>query len=142
LNDPLHTQRASALLQERKEAMNRLNWSLQFCDGVKYFRCPTFESEMCRHILFGNETSQTAVLELQNELVVSDPLVHLELALWKAACELSPPIPFAHSLEWKAWYFGGWKDLKAQKRRDPLTSVTELVAPFLGLKRKGASKAV
>ena len=75
----------------------------------------------------------------QEKLQRGEPMVLLELALWKAACELNPPVQFAHSLEWKAWYHCGWKDLKAQMRRDPRTSITALVAPFLGLKRKGAS---
>jgi hypothetical protein len=140
--DPLHVQRANALLEQRKQAMDRMYWSLEFGDTVKYYCCRAFEAELCRHILFGNETSQAAVSRHQKVLRLSDPLVHLELALWKAACELSPPVPFGHSLEWKAWYRAGWKDLKAQMRRDPLTSVTALIAPFLGLKRKeGASEA-
>jgi hypothetical protein len=68
--------------------------------------------------------------------------VHLELALWKAACELSPRFRSRTRSSESVVLWREWKDPKARKRRDPLTSVTELVAPFLGLKWKGASKAV
>jgi hypothetical protein len=68
-------------------------------------------------------------------------LVHLELALWKAACKLSAPSTFVGVLEWMTWSHSGWKAQKSSMRRHPLTGITALVAPFLGLKKKVADDA-
>lgn len=91
---------------------------------------------VCRYVfVVGGESSKAAIAKRQKELQAVEPLVHLELALWKAACEHSPPGTLVHPWEWKAWYCSGWKQLKPSMRRDPLTCITALVAPFLGLKK-------
>jgi hypothetical protein len=147
VNDPLHQQRAAELLKKRDAMSSRLCWSLQHLEAADYFGCPTLESQMFRHIVAGSSASQATVEQQLKELRLSDPLVHLELALWKAACKVNPPAEeFARVLEWMSWNHSGWKAHKSKMRRHPLTGITALVAPFLGLKKKmvvldGASSA-
>jgi hypothetical protein len=135
LLDPLHKNRAKDLLLQREEALQRFDWSLQLSQDVIRYRCPTLESMICRYILLGGTFGKHFIMKRQQKLKLADPMVHLELALWKAACERSPPGSLVHPWEWKAWYCSGWKQLKPSMRRDPLTCITGLVAPFLGLKR-------
>jgi hypothetical protein len=144
LADPLHVQRADILVQERNRAINRFCWLLQHKEDVSHYRSPALNSFICYHI-FGSPASQDgteqAILQLLKELRLAEPLVQLELALWKAACELSPLADNLSSLEWKTWSCSGWKQLKSAKRSDPLTGVTALVAPFLGLKKNQSAHA-
>jgi hypothetical protein len=148
VNDPLHQKRAADVFRKRDAMNSRLGWSLQHLEAAEYFRCPTLESKMFRHIVAGSTASQATVEQQLKELRLSDPLVHLELALWMAACRLSAPAgEFARVLEWMSWNHSGWKAHKSKMRRHPLTGITALVAPFLGLKKKvvvvldGASSA-
>jgi hypothetical protein len=137
VNDPLHKRRAADLLQKRDAMIARLCWSLEHLEAAEYFRSPAFESKMIRHIVAGTSASQATVEQQLKELQLSDPLVHLELALWKAACKVNPPAgEFAGVLEWMSWNHRGWKAHKSNLRRHPLTGITALVAPFLGLKKK------
>jgi hypothetical protein len=123
-------------LKKRDAMMSRLCWSLQHLEAAEYFRCPNLESEMFRHIVARSPASQATVERQLKDLRLSDPMVQLELALWKAACKLSAPEDFVRVLEWMTWNHSGWKAQKSSTRRHPLTGITALVAPFLGLKKK------
>lgn len=136
MKDPFHKQRAADLLKKRDVMISRLSWSLQHLEAAEYFGSPTLAQDMLRHIMAGTPTSQATVERQLKELRLSDPMVHLELALWKAACKLSAPSDFVRVLEWMEWSHIGWKTQKSSMRRHPLTGITSLVAPFLGLKKK------
>jgi hypothetical protein len=123
-------------LKKRDAMISRLCWSLQHLEAAEYFGSESFESNMFRHVVAGTSTSQATVEQQLKELRLSDPLVQLELALWKAACKLSAPEEIVRALEWMAWTHSGWKAQKSNMRRHPLTGITALVAPFLGLKKK------
>jgi hypothetical protein len=135
LRNPIHAQHVREFLSHRNQNLNRLSGLLDDWEDAKYFRCPTLDSYVVRYIMSGDASSRNAILRRRKELARSDPLVQLELALWKAACETSPPETIALPMEWTAWYCGGWMSKKADLRRHPLTGVAALVAPFLGLKK-------
>jgi hypothetical protein len=140
LCDPLHTRRAKAALQQRSAALSRFEWALQFSRDVNYYSNPNLESMLCRYVFVGgNYSSKAAIVQKQTSLKLADPMVLLELALWKAACEQNPPEDRLSPLEWKEWSRSGWKRRKPSMRRDPLTCITVLVAPFLGLTKETAS---
>lgn len=120
--------------------MARLRWSLEFFHDVERFRRSSLQSSLCRYIFFGGESSKAKIVKRLKAMKLADPMVALELALWKAACELRPPHDKLSPLQWKEWSHNGWKGLKATMRRDPLTCITFLVAPFLGLKAKGRTR--
>jgi hypothetical protein len=98
-------------------------------------------SAIFRHSFAGSSATHIAVEQELKELRLAEPMVQLELALWKAACELSPLADNLSPLEWKTWSCSGWKQLESAKRSDPLTGVTALVAPFLGLKKNPSAHA-
>lgn len=134
--DPLHVHRAKDALLERDAVLKRFEWALQFSRDVNYYSSPAFESMLCRYAFVGgDDSSKAAIGKKQKELQVAEPMVQLELALWKAACEQNPPNDKLSPLEWKEWSRSGWKQLKPSMRRDPLTCITALVDPFLGLKK-------
>jgi hypothetical protein len=140
LADPIHNQRAALLVQVRNDAFRRFGWSLQFQRDWSYYRSTELESAIFRHCFAGSSTSQAAVEQQLEELRLGEPMVLLELALWKAACELSPPDDHLSPLRKKDWARSGWKELKPTMRKDPLTGIAALVAPFLGLKKKAKTK--
>jgi hypothetical protein len=140
LYDPVHKNLASALLLQRKLAVTRFEWARQFSRDLDRYRCPEWESMVCRYVFVGGgESSKADIAKRQRQLKAAEPMVHLELALWKAACEGSPQENVVHPWEWKAWYGGGWKRRKPTTRRDPLTCIPALVAPFLGLTKPASS---
>jgi hypothetical protein len=107
--DAQRQQRAADLLKKRDAMMHRRNWSLQHLDAAPHWGSPNLELAMFRHIVAGTNVSRAALERQLKELRRSEPVVHLELALWKAACKLNPPVDLVHSLEWISWYHRGWK---------------------------------
>lgn len=74
-------------------------------------------------------------LEKANQLleraIVVEPLVVLELAVWRAACLLHPPMPLKDLSDHIAWIDHGWKAEKARRRHDAMVEVVlKNVAPF------------
>lgn len=140
LADPIHKQRAARVVQMRNAPVSRFSWSRKFHGDLTYYRSVQLESAVCRHIFAGAAASSQAEIErLVNELRLAERMVQLELALWKAACELSPPEDDLSPLRRKSWSSSGWKQLKPIMRKDPLTGITILVAPFLGLKKEAVA---
>lgn len=142
LADPIHVQRAALQVKKRNQAIDRFFWSIQHKKDVYYYRSAALDASVCRYIFDGSAGSREEIERLVETLRLGDPMVQLELALWKAACELSPPGDSLSSpLEWKSWSCRGWKQLKSKMRRHPLTGITALVAPFLGLKKGSGAKS-
>jgi hypothetical protein len=137
LEDKLHLQRAKAISKERDKFLARSNATLRFGGDMKRFRCdPVLASGMCRYVYLGDNAALADVERRRNDLRASEPLVLLDLALWKASCELHPPESVVTPLAWKAWLGHGWKAKKTTSRGDPLHGIVALVAPFLGLKKE------
>jgi hypothetical protein len=138
VEESIHRWRAHWLLEERDALLDRANASLRFYGDLKRFRgnASHMESGICRYIFFGEDSSLADVEQRSRNLRASDPMVLLDLALWKAACQQSPTGSFDYPLDWKAWYQRGWKAQKSSLRRHPFTGITALVAPFLGLKKE------
>jgi hypothetical protein len=136
LADPIHKQRAALLVQNRVAMVSRFSWSRRLDGHLKGYRSSRREAAVCRHIFSGSVKSQAAVEQPLKELRVAEPMVQLELALWKAACEQCPPdgeLSVSHRIFWAK---SGWKQLKPTMRSDPLIGRAALVAPFLGLTKE------
>jgi hypothetical protein len=137
LEDKLHLQRAKAVAKERDKFLARSNGTLCYRGDMKRFRCdPTMASGICRFVYLGDLMGFADAVNRCNELKASEPLVLLDLALWKASCELHPPESVVTPLAWKTWLGHGWKAKKPTSRGDPLLGIVALVAPFLGLKNE------
>jgi hypothetical protein len=136
LADPIHKQRAALLVQNRVTMVGRFSWTRRLDGDLKYYRSSRLEAAVCRHIFSGSFISQAAVERQLKELRVAEPMVQLELALWKAACEQSPPDGELSPRQWKDWAKSGWKQLKPTMRSNPLIGIAALVAPFVGLTKE------
>jgi hypothetical protein len=120
-NESLSRQRAPSEL-EQANILRRAVRCLRFYDDMKRFRCDGARtSGICRHVYLGDPSELADVAQRLNDLVASEPLVLLDLALWKkASCELHPPgSSVTTPLEWKIWLNQGWKAKKPTSRNDP-----------------------
>lgn len=72
-----------------------------------------------------------AVRSELDHLVKVEPLVLLELTVWKLTCQLHPPKPLRSISDHLTWFAKGWKAEKAVRRHDAMIEVImKHVAPF------------
>jgi hypothetical protein len=140
-SDPLHALRADELLTKLKSLHARARSALCFTSDLQYARDAEFEAMICRYILLGDkEHTLKSVKQASKARRAAEPLVLLELALWKAACESNPTNLPPDLLASKTWFHSGWKSIKVEMRRHPSTEIAALVAPFLGLKMRDTER--
>jgi hypothetical protein len=140
-----HQHKAEELLTKRSARYKRFIASDRLRIRMRRFGSP----ESMKTLLWQNavEKSSSTVIDRAARMCVryekKEPLVMLELALWKACCFLNPPRDPNEGMDY--YLHGGWKRAKANNRSDPLIgSVMVNVLPFLGMgsKKVKVSRAV
>jgi hypothetical protein len=137
LNDPLHVQRAQAAVAARNAIHARFLDVLRFGKDLRDFGSPVaMKSMICDYIFQPtvsgiNTPSLNMIKKLSASLRRNEPLVLLELALWKAACMIHPPSPLSDPESYLLWINGGWKSHKTAMRSHAWTLIVSYVAPFL-----------
>jgi hypothetical protein len=136
VNDPIHVQRAQTLVSNRDAKIERFRETLRFDKDLHDFGRPAeIESMICRYVFQGG-IKLDSIEKISKDFRRSEPLVLLELVLWKTACMFYPPSPLVDPLANAMWFSRDWKSSKKAMRRHQMICIVPLVAPFLGLKKK------
>ena len=83
VNDPIHVQRAQTLVSNRDAKIERFRETLRFDKDLHDFGRPAeIESMICRYVFQGS-IKLDSIKNISKEYRQSEPLVLLELVLWK-----------------------------------------------------------